>query len=250
MLLTLLLERCYNVEVIPESFFNNMPRLYVLDLSYTSIHSLPVSISKLVTLRELLLKSCYYLNVLPVELSELKALEVLEVIEAKLNHPPLWIFELTNLKRLKILDIRRHNFVDSRHTHVPGLISKISQMEEFCVPNFLYDFGQLSNLAKLIIRDCDGLEGMISEDENVEYDALPKLKLVLLWYLPELVSFFKGVPMCWKSLESVQILSCPKLRKLPLDVNSATNLKEIQLYSRNCWDALEWDNNATKLRFH
>ncbi|GFZ21402.1 hypothetical protein Acr_29g0005640 [Actinidia rufa] len=142
MLLTLLLQGCSNVKVIPEYFFNNMPRLCVLDLSNTGINSLPVSISKLVNLRELLLNGCSYLNVLPMELSELKALEVLEVIGTKLNHLPLWIFELTNLKRLQIFVIRfDDNFVDSGQILVPGLISKISQMEEFCVPNFLYDFG-------------------------------------------------------------------------------------------------------------
>ncbi|XP_057486204.1 disease resistance protein RFL1-like isoform X2 [Actinidia eriantha] len=453
-LLTLLLQNCSNLKVIPESFFDYMPTLHVLDLSSTGINSLPVSISKLVTLRELLLNSCSNLNVLPVELSELKSLEVLEVTDAKLDHMHLWIFELANLKRLKIKDVRSldANFVDSEQILVPGLISKISQMEEFCVPNFFNDFGlsdksedivaselgsfnslssldikflsasnlqyflqnsrswrerkltefkfcissreviwgfqmykkhliyeggrgedhsilpwaiedvlsrsnafelvghgelatlsdldarntcklkvfyvdscdmlenvvngnglemdvfgnleililnhlmnlkcilemegpppplsrvvnsftnltklylfgcpmikhvfsngfmiqQLSNLAELEIRSCSGLEGLLSEDENVEYEALPKLKFVWLLYLPEFVSFFKGIAMCWKSLECVTISNCPKLRKLPLDVNSATNLKSIKVSNRNFWDSLEWDNNDTKLRF-
>ncbi|XP_057485183.1 probable disease resistance protein At4g27220 isoform X1 [Actinidia eriantha] len=462
MLLTLLLRGCYSLKVIPESFFDNMPKLHVLDLSSTGINFLPISISKLVTLRELLLNNCLCLNDLPVELSELKSLEVLEVTMARLDRPPIWIFELTTLKRLKIEDMRSYdNFVDSGQILIPRLISKISQMEEFCVPNFLHDFGvsdknedivaselssfcslssldikflsasnlqyflqnsiswreekltkfwfcigpintnrisigpinmnhisrykkclsykggrgedhtilpwaiedvlsrsnafeleghgelttlsdlgagntyelkhcnvyscgmlenivngnglemdafgnleileliglmnlkcilemegpppplsrvansftnltklslshcpmikhvfsngfmiqQLSNLELLDIRCCFGLAGMLSEDENVGYEALPKLKEVRLCYLLEFVSFFKGVAMCWKSLEHVCIVSCPKLRKLPLDVNSATNLKEIQVTNRNFWDALEWDNNATKLRF-
>ena len=115
---------------------------------------------------------------------------------------------------------------------------------------------QLSNLAILDIRNCSGLEGMLSEDENVEYEALPKLKVVRLSNLPEFVSFFKGIAMCWKSLECVDMWNCPKLRKLPLDVNSAANLKQIRVTmppsngsSRTWWEALEWDNNATKLRF-
>ncbi|GFZ21515.1 disease resistance protein (CC-NBS-LRR class) family [Actinidia rufa] len=413
MLLTLILRGCSNLKVIPESFFDNMPRLHVLDLSSTSINSLPISISKLVTLRELLLNGCSYLNVLPVELSELKSLEVLEVTKAMLDRPPIWIFELTTLKRLKIKDLRRFddNFVYSEQVLVPGLISKLSQMEEFLVPSFFDDFGQimekekingiqvlywpikinfgfggykkvltydggrgedhsilpwaiedvlsrsnafelwrhgelttlsdlgarntcelksyhvyfcdmlenvvngngldafrnleilelnnlrnlkcilemeepspplprvansftnltklglfncpmikhvfsngfmiqqLSNLAELEIRLCTGLEGMLSEDENVEYEALPKLKFVWLWDLPEFVSFFKGIAMCWKSLEDMDISNCPKLRKLPLDVNSATNLKSIKVRSINFWDSLEWDNNATKLCF-
>ncbi|XP_057486219.1 disease resistance protein UNI-like [Actinidia eriantha] len=454
MLLTLLLRGCSNLKVIPESFFDNMCTLHVLDLSRTGINSLPVSISKLVTLRELLLNSCSNLNVLPVELSELKSLEVFEVTDAQLDRLHLWIFELTNLKRLKIKDVRKSNdnFVDSAQVLVPGLISKTSQMEEFCVPNFFKDFGlsdksedivaselssfsslsslyikfltvsnlqyflrnsrswrerklmefrfcigpgevgwgferykkslkyeggrgedhsilpwaiedvlsrsnffelvghdelvtlsdlgaqntcelkgcrvyscdmlenvvngnglemdafrnlevlelislsylkcilemegpppplsqvansftnlkelslfncpmikhvfsngfmiqQLSNLGFLAINNCSRLEGMLSEDENVEYEALPKLKGVYLLQLPEFVSFFKGIAMCWKSLEYMQIRNCPNLRKLPLDVNSATNLKMIEVYSRNFGDSLEWDNSATKLRF-
>ncbi|PSR84947.1 Disease resistance protein [Actinidia chinensis var. chinensis] len=454
MLLTLLLRGCHNLKVIPESFFDNMRRLHVLDLSRTGINSLPVSISKLIVLRELLLNDCLNLKVLPVELSELKSLEVFEVTKAKLDRLHLWIFELTNLKRLKIKDMRKSDdsFVDSEQVLVPGLISKTSQMEEFCVPNFFKDFGisdksedivaselssfsslssldinflsvsnlqyflrnsrswrerkltefrfcispremicgsqrykkcltyeggrgedhsilpwaiedvlsrsnafnlmdhgelttlsdlgaqntyelkfchvdycdmlenvvngnglemdafgnleilelislrnlkwilemegpppplslvansftnltklylcecpmikhvfsngfmiqQLSNLAMLVIRHCYGLEGMLSEDENIEYEALPKLKEVQLCVLPKFVSFFKGVAMCWKSLELVEISCCSKLRKLPLNVNSGTNLKRIQVTNRKFWDALEWDNNATKLRF-
>ncbi|GFS30561.1 hypothetical protein Acr_00g0012600 [Actinidia rufa] len=438
MLSTLLLRGCSNLKVIPESFFDNMRRLHVLDLSSIGINSLPISISKLVTLRELCLNNCSNLNVLPVELSELKSLEVFEVTKTKLDCSLIWIFELTNLKRLKINDVRSWaaKFVDSEQILVPGLISKISQMEEFCVPNFFNDFGlsdksedivaselssfsslsslqfhfsnasnlqyflqnnrswrerkltdfrffigpgvvdwglgrykkilkyeggrgedhsilpwaiedvlirsnafdlmghgeltslsdlgagntselkscnvsscdilenvvnrnglemdafqnleilelfnlrnlkcifemeglppplsrvansftnltklnlskcsmikhvfsngfmiqQLSNLELLYIRDCSGLEGMLSEDENVGYEALPKLKVVQLWDLPEFVSFFKGIAMCWKSLEDMDISNCPKLRKLPLDVNSATNLKSIIVRSIN-----------------
>ncbi|XP_057484967.1 probable disease resistance protein At4g27220 [Actinidia eriantha] len=453
MVLTLLLRGCSNLKVIPESFFANMPRLHVLDLSNTGINSLPVSISKLVTLRELLLNRCFNLNVLPLELSELKELEVLEITGAHLDYLHIGIFELTNLKRLKISDIRSNgNIVDGGQILVPGLISKISQMEEFYVPNLLYDFGvsvksedivaselsnfnslssvqfqflsasnlqyflqnsrswrerkltefrfrvgprdrrfalskykkcltyeggrgedrsilpwaiedvlsrsnafelvghgelttlsdvgarstyelkccdvrscdmlenivnrnglemdafrnlnilslrslrnlkcilkmegpppplsgvansftnlkilfvsncpmmkhvfsnglmikQLSNLEWLQIADCSGLEGMLPEDENVEYEALPKLKVLAMWDLSEFVSCFKGIAMCWKSLERVEISKCPKLRKLPLDVNSAANLKTIMVVTRSYWDELEWDNNATKLRF-
>ncbi|XP_058194409.1 disease resistance protein At4g27190-like [Rhododendron vialii] len=78
-LLTLLLQGNENLEVIPETFFNNMPRLRVLDLSRTRIKSLPTSISKLDGLRELVLLDCEDLEALPKEISALKELEVLYV---------------------------------------------------------------------------------------------------------------------------------------------------------------------------
>ncbi|XP_058199778.1 disease resistance protein SUMM2-like isoform X2 [Rhododendron vialii] len=110
---------------------------------------------------------------------------------------------------------------------------------------------QLSNLEGLYVSNCGGLEGMIPEDEVVEHEALPKLRTLGLQVLPEFVSIFKGVPMRWQSLEKVRIRKCPKLRKLPFDSNSAPNLKKIlgDGNYQEWWDALEWDNDATKLQF-
>ncbi|KAF7124151.1 hypothetical protein RHSIM_Rhsim12G0034700 [Rhododendron simsii] len=84
-LLTLLLQGNKNLKVIPETFFNNMPSLRVLDLSYTRIKSLPTSISKLDGLRELVLLDCENLKALPKEISALKELEVLYVGRSKLE---------------------------------------------------------------------------------------------------------------------------------------------------------------------
>ncbi|KAF7124875.1 hypothetical protein RHSIM_Rhsim12G0031500 [Rhododendron simsii] len=84
-LLTLLLQGNNNLMVIPETFFNNMPSLRVLDLSDTCIKSLPTSISKLDGLRELVLLDCENLEALPEEISALKELEVLYVGQSKLD---------------------------------------------------------------------------------------------------------------------------------------------------------------------
>ncbi|KAG5516745.1 hypothetical protein RHGRI_037472 [Rhododendron griersonianum] len=110
---------------------------------------------------------------------------------------------------------------------------------------------QLSNLEALHVDNCGGLKGMIPEDEIVEHEALPKLSILCLLDLSEFDSFFKGVPMRWQSLEEVGIINCPKLRKLPFDTNSAPDLKEIGVGGnyQEWWDALEWDNDATRLQF-
>ncbi|KAF7123265.1 hypothetical protein RHSIM_Rhsim12G0031200 [Rhododendron simsii] len=84
-LLTLLLQGNENLEVIPETFFNNMPSLRVLDLSRTHIKSLPTSISKLDGLRELVLLDCEHLEALPKQITALKELEVLYVGRSNLE---------------------------------------------------------------------------------------------------------------------------------------------------------------------
>ncbi|KAG5535105.1 hypothetical protein RHGRI_023026 [Rhododendron griersonianum] len=86
---------------------------------------------------------------------------------------------------------------------------------------------QLSNLEVLYVSNCRGLEGLVPDDEKIEYEALPKLRYLGLFDLPEFVSFFKGVPMYWQSLLDVRIGGCPKLRKLPIDTNSSPNLEKI-----------------------
>ncbi|KAF5949368.1 hypothetical protein HYC85_011361 [Camellia sinensis] len=107
---------------------------------------------------------------------------------------------------------------------------------------------QLSNLVTLRVENCEGLKGMISEDEVTEYEALPKLTVVRLVDLPQFVSFFKDVRMSWPALKELYIDQCPKLRKLPFDLNSGAAVEKI-IADPKWWDALEWDDNAIQKRF-
>ncbi|KAI8526905.1 hypothetical protein RHMOL_Rhmol12G0034800 [Rhododendron molle] len=442
-LLTLLLQGNENLEVIPETFFNNMPRLRVLDLSRTRIKSLPTSMSKLDGLRELVLLDCEDLEALPKEISALKELEVLyvgrsmleigrkgmkreeliipvgmicgiphiEVIEitSRLSDESIEIIakELSNLGSLSSLVFDFHILGNLQHflqnsipwkerrltkfiffagkcqhqlyEHDPWLLqlskkyyerflgydgggeekdsalpraiedvlirssafllmrhgklkvlselgmqnidelrycyigkcvaletvvnrnglemSAFSNLEFLCLDELsnlrsilclemeegqsssppppplnvnsfsnltrlqlwdcpliehLFSSGfmlrQMSNLKHLLVLNCRGLKGMIPEDEKVEYEALPKLSYLYLYDLPEFVNLFEGVPTCWQALDEVIILNTPKLRKLPFDTNSAPNLKGIQSYNQEWWDALEWDSHAAKLQ--
>ncbi|KAF7123182.1 hypothetical protein RHSIM_Rhsim12G0033300 [Rhododendron simsii] len=445
-LLTLLLQGNGNLEVIPETFFNNMPSLRVLDLSRTRIKSLPTSISKLDGLRELVLLDCKNLEALPKEISALKQLEVLyvggskleiglrgmkreeliipvemicgiphiEVIEltsrlsdesteiiakelsnlgslcsltfdfhivGNLQHflqnsipwkerrltqfvflagngphqlyerdpwllqrsekykrflgyegggeerdsglPPaiedalirsngfrlsrhgklkalselgtqntnelifcwieecvaletivnrnglemsafsnleaLFLKELSNLKSILCLEMEEGQSSSDSSPPPPPLlnVNSFTNLTKLCVwecplIEHLFSSGfmlqQMSNLKDLLVSRCWGLKGMIPEDENVEYQALPKLSFLYLKYLPEFVNLFEGVPTCWQSLDHVTIHYTPKLRKLPFDTNSAPNLKGIKSFNKEWWDALEWDNHAAKLQ--
>ncbi|XVF11709.1 hypothetical protein REPUB_Repub08aG0051100 [Reevesia pubescens] len=57
-LIALYLQGNFELTAIPPLFFHRMALLQVLDLSHTSIKSLPKSLPKLVALKKLLLRGC------------------------------------------------------------------------------------------------------------------------------------------------------------------------------------------------
>ncbi|XP_077231944.1 disease resistance protein At4g27190-like [Tasmannia lanceolata] len=102
-LLTLLLQGNGTLTKIPASFFDHMASLRVLDLSYTSIESLPESICNLLSLRALFLNSCRNLKTLTSQVGALKELDVLAIGDGtKIDCLPIEIEELTKLRLLHV----------------------------------------------------------------------------------------------------------------------------------------------------
>ena len=98
----LFLPRNYKLRTIPPSFFDHMPALQILNLSRTSIKSLPDSIIKLVSLKRLFLNNCHRLMMLSPKVGDLKQLEVIDLEGAKIVGLPMEIKELSNLKCLEV----------------------------------------------------------------------------------------------------------------------------------------------------
>ncbi|KAF2320197.1 hypothetical protein GH714_025251 [Hevea brasiliensis] len=98
----LFLERNYKLRIITPSFFDNMPALQVLNLSRTSIKSLPESLFKLFNLRRLFLNRCVLITTLSPEVGELKQLEVLDLEGTEIMILPKEVGQLTNLTCLEI----------------------------------------------------------------------------------------------------------------------------------------------------
>ncbi|XP_057778277.1 probable disease resistance protein At4g27220 [Salvia miltiorrhiza] len=101
-LLILFLQRNSRLTRIPSSFFDEMPRLNFLDLSYTRIKTLPGSLFKLKNLQILLLRSCVCLDTLSAEVGNLTNLEVLDLLGTDLPNLPKEVGGLTKLRHLQM----------------------------------------------------------------------------------------------------------------------------------------------------
>ncbi|XAR49329.1 hypothetical protein NMG60_11032498 [Bertholletia excelsa] len=101
-LLRLFLKNNDDLIKIPHSFFEHMPLLQVLDLSYTSIKALPTSLYKLFSLRKLLLRDCKLFMVLSPQIGKLSNLEVLDMEGTEIMYLPEDIGRLEKLKRLRL----------------------------------------------------------------------------------------------------------------------------------------------------
>ncbi|XP_058073196.1 disease resistance protein At4g27190-like [Magnolia sinica] len=98
---TLLLQNNCVLQNIPQSFFEHMCSLKVLNLSHTNIESLPASVSDLGGLHALLLGSCWRLRSLP-SLEKLKALRVLDLSSTLIEQLPQGMEQLVKLRRLDL----------------------------------------------------------------------------------------------------------------------------------------------------
>jgi len=93
MLLELFLHNNKELRKIPPLFFDYMTALQTLDLSRTGISSLPESVVKLVSLKELKLRNCHDFKKLSHEVGELEELKVLDIEGTKiwdLPENPRW----------------------------------------------------------------------------------------------------------------------------------------------------------------
>ncbi|OMO99488.1 Disease resistance protein [Corchorus capsularis] len=101
-LLTLFLQRNYQLRVMPDLFFDDMPLLKILNLSKTRIKYLPGSISKLERLETLILRDCERLVKLHSQVGSLKLLQVLDVGGTEIIEFPKEIGNLTSLRHLEV----------------------------------------------------------------------------------------------------------------------------------------------------
>ncbi|PSS19421.1 Disease resistance protein [Actinidia chinensis var. chinensis] len=136
-LVKLFMAKNYDIMEIPPLFFECMPMLQVLDLSYTSIKSLPPSISRLVSLQEFLLRGCECFMELPAEIGALSNLQVFDLEETEIMNLPHEIGKLSKLECLKVSfygygdSYRESNQIAKR---IPmGLFSGLSLLKQLSI---------------------------------------------------------------------------------------------------------------------
>jgi disease resistance protein RPS2 len=158
---TLFLQRNLSLEVIPESFFELMQNLRVLDLHDTRITSLPSSISSLICLKALYLNSCIHLMKLPTDIKKLICLEILDIRGTLINFLPIQIRGLIGLKclRLSLSDVGMGQ--SSNAEFGKDILSRLSLLEELRI-NVDKGIQQLKTVMKAITREVASLKHLTS----------------------------------------------------------------------------------------
>lgn len=133
----LFLKENNNLTMLPPTFFQRMPVLQVLDLSHTSIQSLPPSIFKLRLLEEFILRECSLLMELPPEIGALQNLKLFDLEGTEIMYLPKEIGKLETLERLRISlstyadDHRDRNGIE--HIIPRNTISKLTKLKELSI---------------------------------------------------------------------------------------------------------------------
>ncbi|RWR97685.1 putative disease resistance protein [Cinnamomum micranthum f. kanehirae] len=181
---------------------------------------------------------------------------------------------LPNLERLNIMSLPElRSLCDG--PLLLGSLSKLRFLRLYECRNLkkVFQLGiirQLCSLEFLKVLQCSNMEEIIEIEEEEEMSMsvashthnvisynndrliLPNIKDITLRDLPELVSICGGFSNFeWPSLETIQIIECPKLKSLSF-LSNGTNivapaLKKIKGKS-SWWEALEWEDNDIKQR--
>ncbi|KAH9611352.1 hypothetical protein KSS87_006106 [Heliosperma pusillum] len=110
---------------------------------------------------------------------------------------------------------------------------------------YVFNLSMMKNLPKLeelVIEDCVSLKYIISHDRSSFdiFTVLPCLKVLKLYYLPNLSNLSEFGRFTWPNVEYMHFYNCPKLKNLCMTTDDTANIKEI-VADKDWWDSLEWD---------
>ncbi|XP_020242654.1 probable disease resistance protein At5g63020 [Asparagus officinalis] len=121
----------------------------------------------------------------------------------------------------------------------------------------IWKSGCLENLIYLQIGDCPQMKHLIQCEEEEEeeagegdheIDVLPKLQQLDIYCLPQLknLSCSTKLSLAFPSLDIIDIVQCPMLKRLPWNAEKLTLIKG----GKSWWERLEWPDEKTKSKFN
>ncbi|GKV15053.1 hypothetical protein SLEP1_g25855 [Rubroshorea leprosula] len=154
---TLILVDNYNLYEIPESFFEGMPELKVLDLSSTGIEALPNSISNLEKLSSMRLRWCQRLRYLP-PLAKLTVLKKLDLNNSRIEVVPQGMEKLISLEYLDLRDC-------SNLKEIPmGMLSNLSNLQYLFFNRLKIEAEEVARMSKL-----ETFHGVFNDIQSYNY---------------------------------------------------------------------------------
>lgn len=259
---------------ISDGFFLHMPRLRVLDLSFTSLKELPSEVSLLCELRHLDLSRTKIVS-LPKELGTLSKLQHLDLQrtqhlqtiprEAIPNSSNLQVLnlyytysdwepkeekvgleELENLSHLNTLGITLTTLTSLLYyigsKNLPNSTRYLYIKECEGLPRLKVSY-EASNLRRLSINNCLGLKELIIS-EVLEDNWLQGLEVLSLHGLPSLKTMWgrKVTAQCLINLRYVNIWHCHKLKSLTW-IFQLQNLEKIYVfYCSEIEELVSWND--------
>ncbi|BAT88675.1 hypothetical protein LR48_Vigan10g072900 [Vigna angularis] len=169
------LSKYTNITELPNSI-GNLLHLRYLDLSYTSIESLPDETFMLYNLQTLILSNCESLIQLPQKIGNLTNLRHLDISDTNLTEMPTQICNLQELRTLTVFIVGRQDGLSIRDlSKFPYLQGKLSIMNLQNVVNLVDVFGANLNKKEQIEELILGW-GSDPQEPQFEKDVLDNLQ--------------------------------------------------------------------------
>jgi disease resistance protein RPS2 len=191
---------------------------------------------------------------------------VCECIEARSLCDVLSLENATELELIRIWDCDNmeslvpSSWFCSAPPPLPSYNGMFSGLKEFHCSGFkstkklfpLVLLPNLVNLEMIEVFGCEKMEEIIgttdeesSSSNSIMEFILPKLRILRLINLPELISICSAKLIC-DSLEEIIVDNCQKLRRLPIRL-LPPSFQKIEVYPKKWWESVvEWENPNAK----
>jgi len=197
------------IDSIPASFFSNLPKLRVLDLSRGKFRNLPEELGDLKDLVSLDLSYCENLEILPDGIGKLHMLKCLNLRNSwSLKYLPSGVVDLTSLQVLHTACCD-----DLWAEHTP---SDMARAEYLCPTSR----ASLEDICGLVVLTELGISGEINQLPHNIY-GLTKLKYLELQLTQDYVeTLTHDMAHAFKQLKRLDLSHCPNLIYLPRSFTS------------------------------